>query len=47
MNLQNMSRGKDLKSNEGNGLEIGGLLPRRWSVPLLEFWKSPKILKKH
>jgi hypothetical protein len=35
------------KGNEGNGLGIGGLLPRKWSAPLLHFWRSPKILKKH
>jgi len=43
---QDVSR-EDLKGNEGNGLGIGGLLPRRWSAPPLHFWKSPKILKKH
>ncbi len=47
MNLHNMCQGKDLKGNEGNGLGISGLLPRRWSMPLLHFWKNPKILKKH
>jgi hypothetical protein len=47
VNLHKMCRGKDLKGNEGNGLEIGGLLPRKWSVPPLHFWRSPKMLKKH
>ncbi len=47
MNLHKMCRGEDLKSNERNGLEIGGLLPRKWSAPPLHFWRSPKILKKH
>ncbi len=37
MNHHKMCQGKDLKGNEGNGLEIGGLLPRRWSVPPLHF----------
>jgi len=47
VNLHKMCRAKDLKGNEGNGLEIGGLLPRKWSTPLLHFWRRPKILKKH
>jgi hypothetical protein len=47
MSLHNASQGKDLRGNEGSGLEIGGLLPRRWSVPPLHFWRNPKILKKH
>ncbi len=47
VNFHKMCRGKDLKGNEGNGVETSGLLPRRWSTPSLHFWKSPKILKKH
>ncbi len=47
VNLHKMCRGKDLKGNKGNGLEIRGLLRRRWSAPPLHFWRSPKILKKH
>jgi hypothetical protein len=42
MNLHNMSQGKDLKGNERNGLGIGGLLLRRWSMPPSHFWRSPK-----
>jgi hypothetical protein len=45
--LHKMCQGKDLKGNEGNGLGVGGLLPRRWNAPPLHFWRNPKILKKH
>jgi hypothetical protein len=49
VNLHKMCRGKDLKGNEGNGLESGGLLPRRWSAPWFEvplkklWWLVPPL----
>jgi hypothetical protein len=44
VNLHKMCRGKDLKGNKGNGLGIGGLLPRRWST-IVAFLDEPQNIE--